>query len=131
MEWDGRSVNLNFLITVFIGVLFIGFLNFLVSFSLAFIVAVRSRGIHLREYPEFLQILWKYFRTHPLDFFRPQETHYPQLISNRKNELHMKNFEFYDKAEMLKYTKIRRFETKLGECVQVLAGDQHWETQPG
>lgn len=69
--WE--SVNLNFLITVFIGVLFIGFLNFLVSFSLAFIVAVRSRGIHLREYPEFLQILWKYFRTHPLDFFRPRK----------------------------------------------------------
>lgn len=69
--WE--SINIKFLITVFIGVLFIGFLNFLVSFSLAFIVAVRSRGIHLREYPEFLQILWKYFRTHPLDFFRPRK----------------------------------------------------------
>lgn len=40
----------------------------------------------------------------------------------------MKHFQFYDKAEILKYTKIRRFETKLGECVDVLAGDQHWET---
>ncbi|WP_127129648.1 site-specific recombinase [Pseudoflavitalea rhizosphaerae] len=69
--WE--SINGKFLLTVFIGVLFIGFLNFLVSFSLAFIVAVRSRGIHLRDYPEFLQILWKYFRTHPLDFFRPRK----------------------------------------------------------
>ncbi|QEC44269.1 site-specific recombinase [Pseudobacter ginsenosidimutans] len=69
--WE--SINGSFLLTVFIGVLFIGFLNFLVSFSLAFIVAVRSRGIHLRDYPEFLQILWKYFRTHPLDFFRPRK----------------------------------------------------------
>lgn len=69
--WE--SINLNYLITVFIGVLFIGFFNFLVSFSLAFIVAVRSRGIHLRDYPEFLQILWKYFRSHPLDFFRPRK----------------------------------------------------------
>lgn len=68
-----KLINLNYLITVFIGVLFIGFINFLVSFSLAFIVAVRSRGIHLRDYPEFLQILWKYFRRHPLDFFRPRK----------------------------------------------------------
>lgn len=66
-------INGRFLLTVFIGVLFIGFINFLVSFSLAFIVAVRSRGIHLRDYPEFLQILWKYFRSHPLDFFRPRK----------------------------------------------------------
>lgn len=69
--WE--QINLGFLITVFIGVLCIGMLNFIVSFSLAFIVAVRSRGIHLRDYPEFISILWKYFRTHPLDFFRPRK----------------------------------------------------------
>lgn len=40
----------------------------------------------------------------------------------------MKNFEFYDKEEILKYTRIRRFETKLGECVEVIAGDRNWET---
>jgi site-specific recombinase len=58
---------------VVIGVLGIGFLNFLVSFSLAFIVAVRSRGVKLRDYPEFLSILWKFFRSHPLDFVRPRK----------------------------------------------------------
>jgi len=68
-----NNVSYSYLVTVVIGVLGIGFLNFLVSFSLAFIVAVRSRGIHLREYPEFLGILWKYFRSHPLDFFRPRK----------------------------------------------------------
>lgn len=66
-------VTLSYMITVVIGVLGIGFLNFLVSFFLAFIVAVRSRGIHLRDYPEFLGILWKFFRSHPLDFFRPRK----------------------------------------------------------
>ena len=61
-----------YLVTVLLGVLGIGFLNFLVSFSLAFIVAVRSRGVRIREYPEFLGILWRYFRSSPLDFIRPR-----------------------------------------------------------
>ncbi|HEV2481696.1 MAG TPA: hypothetical protein VGS79_18630 [Puia sp.] len=66
--------NLNpwFLATVLGGVLGIGFFNFLVSFSLAFIVATRSRGVRLREYPEFLGILWRYFCSNPLDFIRPR-----------------------------------------------------------
>ena len=67
-----RNINPWYLATVFGGVLGIGFFNFLVSFSLAFIVAVRSRGIRLREYPEFLGILWRYFRSNPLDFVRPR-----------------------------------------------------------
>jgi len=66
-----QQIDYKYLITVVVGVLGIGFLNFLVSFSLAFIVAVRSRGIRLRDFPGFLKILWKYFRTHPLDFIRP------------------------------------------------------------
>ena len=67
-----RHVNPWYLATVVGGVLGIGVLNFLVSFSLAFIVAVRSRGIRLKEYPEFLGILWRYFRSNPLDFIRPR-----------------------------------------------------------
>lgn len=65
-------INYKYLGNVFAGVLGIGFLNFLVSFTLAFIVAVRSRGIRLRDYPGFLKILWKYFRSNPLDFIRPR-----------------------------------------------------------
>jgi site-specific recombinase len=61
-----------YLATVIAGVLGIGFFNFLSSFALAFIVAVRSRGIRLHEYPEFLGILWRYFRSAPLDFIRPR-----------------------------------------------------------
>jgi site-specific recombinase len=61
-----------YLATVILGVLGIGFFNFLVSFSLAFVVAVKSRGVHLRDYPEFLGILWRYFISNPLDFIRPR-----------------------------------------------------------
>lgn len=55
--------------TIF-GVFGIGFLNFAVSFGLAFFVAVKSRGIHLREYPEFMGILWRYIKKYPRDFIK-------------------------------------------------------------
>lgn len=67
-----HNIDRWYLVTVLLGVLGIGFFNFLVSFSLAFFVAVRSRGIRLKDYPEFLGILWRYFRNSPLDFVRPR-----------------------------------------------------------
>ncbi len=67
-----RNVPIAYLATIFFGVLAIGLLNFLVSFSLAFIVAVKSRGVLLKEYPEFLGILGRYFLKRPLDFIRPR-----------------------------------------------------------
>ncbi len=67
-----RQINPWYLLTVLGGVIGIGFLNFLVSFSLAFTVAVKSRGVRLRNYPEFLGILWRYFLSNPLDFVRPR-----------------------------------------------------------
>jgi site-specific recombinase len=66
-----KDIPAGFLVEVLVGVLAIGFLNFLVSFSLAFFVAVRSRGVRLREYPEFFGILGRYFLRSPLDFIRP------------------------------------------------------------
>jgi len=67
------NINPYYMLTVVLGVLGIGFLNFLVSFSLAFIVAVKSRGVRLKEYPEFIGILWRYFKNRPLDFIRPRK----------------------------------------------------------
>jgi site-specific recombinase len=67
------NINPYFLLTVVLGVLGIGFFNFLTSFSLAFIVAVKSRGVHLKDYPEFIGILWRYFKKRPLDFIRPRK----------------------------------------------------------
>jgi site-specific recombinase len=72
-----RNINPWYLLTVIGGVLGIGFFNFLVSFSLAFVVAVKSRGVRLKDYPEFLGILWRYFRSNPLDFIRPRRRENP------------------------------------------------------
>ena len=60
-----------FLLAVFCGVLCIGLFNFLVSFSLAFLVAVKSRGIRFAQYPRFFGILWRYFKQHPGEFILP------------------------------------------------------------
>ena len=68
-----ENIDSVFLATVLVGVFSIGFLNFLVSFAFAFFVAVKSRGIHLRKYPEFFSVLWKYFRNNPKDFFLPRK----------------------------------------------------------
>ena len=56
---------------IFLGVIGIGLMNFLVSFSLAFVVAVKSRGVHIKDYPEFIGILGRYFMKKPLNFIRP------------------------------------------------------------
>jgi len=58
----------------FIGVLGIGFINFLVSFILAFLVAVRSRGVEVKSLPGFSSILFTYFRRFPGDFIRPPKS---------------------------------------------------------
>lgn len=66
-----ENIPLNYLLTVFFGVLGIGFFNFLISFSLAFFVAVKARGIKLKQYPEFMGILARYFFRKPLSFIFP------------------------------------------------------------
>ncbi len=61
-----------FMMAVFFGVLGIGLLNFLVSFALAFTVAVKSRGIHLSQYPRLFSTIIRYLFHHPRQFFLPE-----------------------------------------------------------
>ena len=70
----GNSVSFKEIAYTVFGVFGIGFLNFAVSFGLAFFVAVKSRGIHLREYPEFIGILFRYIKKFPSDFIRPHSS---------------------------------------------------------
>lgn len=76
-----EPVSWSYLLMVLLGVLGIGFLNFLVSFSLAFFVALRSRGIRLRDYPELIGYILRYFRKFPTDFILPPvKTRLPEHI---------------------------------------------------
>lgn len=56
------------------GLLLIGVVNFLVSFTLALQVALRSRSTQLRNYPYLLRSVLIYFRRHPREFFYPPTT---------------------------------------------------------
>lgn len=59
------------LVTVILGVLGIGFCNFLVSFGLAFMVAMRSRGMRVKQYRRLLPLIGRYFLKRPFDFIFP------------------------------------------------------------
>ncbi len=66
MSWQNYAV-------CFVGVIGIGFFNFLISFSIAFYVALKSRNISLIDHPEFLSVLFRYMRKFPLDFLIPSK----------------------------------------------------------
>ncbi|HMO62931.1 MAG TPA: hypothetical protein PKC39_11410 [Ferruginibacter sp.] len=66
----GSTVGTKELFYTLLGVGLIGFLNFAVSFALAFLVAVKSRGVHLSSYPEFIGVVWRYFKKYPSDFVK-------------------------------------------------------------
>ncbi|MDB5250145.1 MAG: site-specific recombinase Gcr [Segetibacter sp.] len=87
---QGNAEPTSFMIEVLCGVLLIGLFNFLVSFALAFFVAVKSRGVRLRDYPELMTVVGRFFIKFPFDFFIPPK--YPREIADvkRKFRLRMK-----------------------------------------
>jgi site-specific recombinase len=56
---------------VFIGVIGVGFINFLVSFSLALYVALRSRKVSVDDYGKLISVLIGYVKNYPFDFIFP------------------------------------------------------------
>lgn len=80
----GNTPGTAFLLTVFAGVLLIGLFNFAVSFALAFFVAVKSRGVRMRDYPELVTVVGKFFVKYPLDFFFPPK--FPREIDEVKRK---------------------------------------------
>lgn len=58
------------------GIAIIGFLNFLVSFSLAFYVAMRARNIKASALPAVLREILRYGRRRPQDFWFPPRDPY-------------------------------------------------------
>ena len=54
-----------------IGIFLIGFVNFIVSFTLSISLAFRSRNIPLSEVSWVNKAVWVYFKKHPLRFFFP------------------------------------------------------------
>ena len=55
----------------FIGLIVIGFMNFIVSFALSLGLAFRSRNIPLYEVFSLQKSVWVHFKRHPMHFFFP------------------------------------------------------------
>lgn len=55
----------------FLGVFIVGFMNFIVSFSLSLGLAFRSRNIPWTEVFSLQKAVWRHFKKHPLHFFFP------------------------------------------------------------
>lgn len=56
----------------FVGVLLIGAVNLMVSFSLALFVALRSKEVEFFEWKGLTSMVWKHFLANPLDFVFPR-----------------------------------------------------------
>ena len=84
--WGKMSAKL--VLVSILGLAGIGFMNFFVSFGLAFTVAILSRNIYIDKYKTILLRVKEYFVKYPEDFFFPpketrQETDiWPEAVKN-------------------------------------------------
>lgn len=56
----------------FLGVVLIGLVNLMVSFSLSLIVALRSKEVHFSQWQELNALIFQHLISHPLNFFIPR-----------------------------------------------------------
>lgn len=75
-------VAMHTIVSCLAGLALIGFMNFFVSFWLALFVAMRSRGLYFRNYPDLIRSVWKYFRKHPSEFFWPKRQPQPNTVTD-------------------------------------------------
>lgn len=67
----GDQLSQKEIITTAFGIFCIGLMNFLVSFSLAIFVAIKSRKVNFNQSADLLKILLGWFALKPLQFFFP------------------------------------------------------------
>ncbi|KAA5533567.1 hypothetical protein F0919_13590 [Taibaiella lutea] len=71
VESINNALSRNQWILTTLGIIGIGFFNFLVSFGLAFYVAMRSRNVPFSSLSTVARLVWKYVRKYPVDFIYP------------------------------------------------------------
>ncbi len=78
-----QDLTWGLMIWSFIGVLLIGAVNLLVSFSLALLVALRSKEVEFTEWKGLGSLVWRHFLVNPWDFFFPrsESVKYAQIDS--------------------------------------------------
>lgn len=68
---SGFQAPVDMLVWAFIGMWLIGFMNFMVSFSLSMLLAFRSRNIPITETKDLAKATWRHFKNFPLEFLLP------------------------------------------------------------
>ena len=66
------DLSLSVIAVSFLGVLLIGLMNLSVSFSLALMVALRSKDVAPFEWHRLTKLVFEHLKTHPLDFIWPR-----------------------------------------------------------
>lgn len=120
-----NDISLSLIIISFIGVLLIGFINLFVSFSLALIVALRSKNVEMFEWQKIAGLVFKHFKSHPLDFVLPRQQSVKYARINSDGQMIFEETENQEKTFANHYV-VRRLTNKKGETVKVVAH----KTQP-
>lgn len=78
-----HDLTLQIILISLLGVALIGLINLMVSFSLALLVALRSKDVHFVEWRKLARLLFNHLTTHPLDFIwpRPEPMKYARIDS--------------------------------------------------
>lgn len=71
---DTTAMTLSLIVISSFGVLLIGLANLAVSFSLALMVAMRSKHVTFYEWGDLMRMVFVHLITHPLDFLYPRAT---------------------------------------------------------
>jgi site-specific recombinase len=80
---DHNLTNYEIMISI-LGIAGIGFMNFMVSFGLALLVAIKSRGVNFRQTRKLFRRLRQLFVERPFDFFfAPKTVHYPKSKADK------------------------------------------------
>ncbi|MFN3997600.1 site-specific recombinase [Algoriphagus sp.] len=77
----GDQLSQNEIALTIFGIVCIGLMNFLVSFSLAIFVATKSRGVNFNQRNELLRILINWFALKPSHFFFP-----PKILKTNEDQ---------------------------------------------
>lgn len=68
------NIPVNVWIWSFVGLVVIGFVNFIVSFMLSLYLAFKSRNLPMSELIPLFKSVWKHFKHNPLKFFIPSKS---------------------------------------------------------
>lgn len=101
-----HNLSTNEILISCLGIAGIGFMNFIVSFGLAMLVAIKSRRVQFRKTRKLFGHLWKLFIYRPTDFFfAPRTVQYPAIGEEESAEELYSEEKKEEKEEKEKVTK--------------------------